>query len=506
MVNLGVFVFLTAPVLSVVCSARSVPVQARESPEAERIQRLIEQYAAVGRFDGVIAVARKGEPVYSGAFGLAHREFGVPCTLTTRFQIGSITKTFTAMMVLRLVDRGLLSPEDTLADLLPDHAFPRAGEITIERLLTHTSGLQRDIADYPPGTNQFPDRVAKINADFFSLDEQVKLIAVRPLAHAPGERYDYSSDGYSVLGLSVARMLETSYAGALQQEILGPLAMGDSGYVPQTTLLQDRATGYLQTFDGFEVARPLGISPAGGMYSTVGDLLLVDRALFGEALLSAAAKARAWAPSAFITAYGWKVRPDPTAPAPGSLLINASGSLTGFYSLFTRTLDDGLCVILLSNVKGPSFHLDAITDGVLAILRGREPMAPRRSAALELAALLGSQGTAASFEAWRGWSATGFSEHYVSESELNALGCRWLPQDAARAAAVFRATAERFAESPNAHDSLGEALEGMGELEAARTSIARAVELARQTKHPDLAAYEQHLATVERKLGPPKKP
>lgn len=485
-------------VLALLVPARAAVNQGAAEPEARRIEVLLKRYAECGQLDGAVAVARRGQLVYQGAFGLANRELGVPCTSATRFQIGSITKTFTAMMVLRLVDRGVLALDGTLAELLPDLAFPRAAEITLERLLTHTSGLQRDIADYPPGTNQFPDRVAKINADFFSLEEQVALIAARPLAHAPGERFDYSSDGYGVLGLIVARMLETSYAGALEQEILAPLGMKDSGYVPQTSILPGRATGYAQTFDGYEIARPLAISPAGGMYSTVGDLLSLDRALFGDGLLSAAAKQRAWAPSDFITAYGWKVRPDPTAPTPGALLVNASGSLTGFYSLFTRTLSDGLSVILLTNVHGPGFHLAAITDGVLAILRGREPAAPKRSAALDLAALLVSKGTAPALEAYRAWSAAGFPQHDVEEGELNALGYRWLHDDAVRAAALFGLVAERFPESPNAHDSLGEALEKLGELDAARASYVRAVELGRQSKSPDLAAFEQRLAALER--------
>jgi len=485
-------------------SARANAAQAPSEPEAQRIQHLLERYAACGELDGAVAVARRGELVHQAAFGLANRELGVPCTTATRFQIASITKTFTAMMVLRLVERGVLALDGTLAELLPDLAFPRADEITLEQLLTHTAGLQRDIADYPPGTNQFPDRVAKINADFYSLEELVAMIAARPLAHAPGAQFDYSSDGYGVLGLIVARVLETSYAGALEREILGPLAMKDTGYVPQTSILPDRASGYAQTFDGFEIARPLAISPAGGLYSTVGDLLKLDRALFGDELLAARAKQRAWAPSEFITAYGWKVRPDPTAPAPGALQVSASGSLPGFYSLFTRTLSDGLCVVVLTNVHTPAFHLDALTDGVLAILRGREPAVPKRSAALELATLLVSKGTEPALEAYRAWSAAGFPEHDVDDNELNALGYHWLARDATRAAAVFRLGVEHSPESPNAHDSLGEALEKLGQLEAARASCARAVELARKAKHPDLAAYAQHLAAIEGKLATKK--
>jgi CubicO group peptidase (beta-lactamase class C family) len=488
---------LTLPTLAFLLTAAFAPsAQESATSEAARIQRFLEQYATIGMFDGAVAVARRGETLYRGAFGLANRELLVPNTPESRFQIGSITKTLTAILVLRLADRRALGLEETLADLLPDLPFPHAEELTLERLLTHTAGLQRDIADYPPGTNQFPDRVAKLNLDFCSLEEQVAMIAARPLAHPPGERFDYSSDGYAVLGLIAARLLESDYAGALQKEIFGPLKMSDSGYVSQTAILARRATGYAQTFDGFEIARPLAISPAGGAYSTIDDLLALDRALLGETLLSVEAKERAWAFSDSITAYGWKVRPDPTAPSQGARLVNASGSLIGFYSLFTRTLSDGLCVVLLSNVHGPGFHLDAITEGVLAILRGREPAAPKRSAAVELGALLAAQGTAPALEAWRAWSAAGFREHDVAEGELNALGYRWLRDDAARAAAVFGFAVERFPDSPNAHDSLGEALEKLGELERAYASCTRAVELARAAKHPDCAAFEQHLAAV----------
>jgi len=478
-----------------------VLLQTSDASESARIQQVMERYADAGRFSGAVAVARRGETIHLGAHGLANRELGVLCTPQTRFQIGSITKTITATMALHLVDRGELALDSTLAELMPDVAFPKADEITLERLLTHTSGLQRDIADYPPGTHRFPDRVAKINGDFFSLDELVQFIAARPLSHPPGERYSYSSDGYTVLGSIVARTCGSTYADALHREFFAPLGMADSGYVPQTTVLPGRASGYVLGFGGHENARPLAVSPAGGIFSTVGDLLQFDRALQGDDLISPEAKERAWSRSEFITAYGWKVRADVASPQPDALLVQASGSVPGFFSLFTRTLSDQLCVVLLANVQGPTFHLDSITADLLALLRGgRDLAAPKRSAAFDLADRLASEGTTRAMATFREWRSSDFAEHYVDEHELNLLGYHWLSTDAVRAAAVLNLAVECFPRSANAHDSLGEAMERSGDLDAALASHRRAVALARTYGHPDLGSFQERLSAVERKL------
>jgi CubicO group peptidase (beta-lactamase class C family) len=477
-----VFVFMSLiPFGLLVGWPGSTPSVARghqTAEEAAGIARLLGSYHRLDQFHGTALVARNGKEVYRGAFGLASRELNVPHTTQTRFAIASFTKTFTAMMALKLVDQGKLRLDGVIRDYLPGYPSENGKRITVLQLLTHTSGMQVDIADFPSQGNEFPPIVAKINADFYSLDELVALIAKRPLAFRPGERWGYSSDGYGVLGAIAAKAWGKPYEQALREMFLHPLGMSDTGYVPQTHLLPRRAAGYRQTFDGYENSRPMGISPAGGMYSTVGDLAKWDRALFGEAALSAAAKELAWAPSPYITSYGWKVKQDPGVTRQGARRVQCSGGLPGFSALMTRALDDGVTVILLANTRDMTFRLEEITDGLFAVMRGTSPSEPRASVASELVEQMRRGGVEAVLEHFRKHKREGFKTAYLNEREMNALGYYWLGRGQhGEAVAVLRLTVESFPDSWNAHDSLGEASLAAGDRAAAVRHYSRSVEL-----------------------------
>ena len=145
------------------------------------------------------------------------------------------------------------------------------------------------------------------------------------------------------------------------------------------------ASGYRETWAGYENARRLGISPAGGLHSTAPDLLRWTEAIRRGLIMSDAAKARAWALTTSITQYGWKVRRDSTAAHPGAVIVEASGALPGANSLLTMTLDDNVTIIVLTNTRQMRFRLDELTNGVIAILRGGTAAPVRRSAARALA-------------------------------------------------------------------------------------------------------------------------
>jgi CubicO group peptidase (beta-lactamase class C family) len=433
-------------------------------------QAYLDAFAAAGPISGVVLAARDNRVVAAGAYGLANRALGVPITRTTRFEIASITKTFTALLVLRLVDRGGIRLDAPLGTYLPGLAAAWRDQVTIRQLLEHRGGVAADIGDFPTSGHDFPPIVAQINGDFFSLDELVALIAARPLVAAPGTDYGYSSDGYVLLGAAAAAVTGQGYPAALAAEISGPAGLRSTGYAPQTEIVPGLASGYRQTWDGYENARRLNVSPAGGLHATAGDLLAWTAAVRDGRVMSAASKRLAWQRNDNVTQYGWKRLGDEGAARADAIRVQCSGALPGANALVTMTLEDGLSVVALTNTRELTFRLDELTEGLIAALRGRVPPPVRESAARRLAATPRAElvSAVAGFGTIAGNEAAG---RYVSEAELNGFGYHLLGSGAVpQAVAVLALNAALFPGSANVHDSYGEALAVAGRRQEAIAS------------------------------------
>jgi len=209
------------------------------------------------------AVVRDGAIVWWGAAGLADVEHEREPTLDTQYRIGSITKTFTAVLMLQLRDAGRLDLDDRLGQHLPG---TRHGDVTLRRMLAHLSGLQREAVGGPGGevweTLEDPDRDSLL-AGF----EQASKVL------PPGRRWHYSNLAYALLGEVVARNLGTTWESALSERLLGPLGLNRTTVDP----VEPRARGYL--VDPYaDAVRPeplvplRGTAPAGQLWSTPADL------------------------------------------------------------------------------------------------------------------------------------------------------------------------------------------------------------------------------------------
>jgi CubicO group peptidase (beta-lactamase class C family) len=224
-------------------------------------------------------VARDDEPLLRQGYGMANREHDVPNTPETKFRIGSVTKQFTAAAALILQEQGKLDVRATIQTYLGD--CPEAwGGITVHHLLTHTSGI--------PDYARLPDRERRIREPT-TPDALIALFRDRPLEFKPGERFAYSNSGYALLGRLIERISGKTYAEFLVEQIFTPLGMKDSGYDDARPVLKARAAGYARRQGGLENAPYLDMTnpfAAGGLYSTVDDLLKWDRALAANQLLS----------------------------------------------------------------------------------------------------------------------------------------------------------------------------------------------------------------------------
>ncbi len=316
---------------------------------AAELEAYMDQQAANLSFSGAALVAREGHLLLQKGYGAASRRWQRPNTLRTQFRIASISKEFTAVAILLLQARGKLDVRDHACDYISD-CPPAWADITLHQLLTHTSGIrdQYDDPTYPTwqATPETPAEVMERFADW-------------PLEFAPGTSWKYTNSGYLVLGRIIERVSGMPYGQFLQENIFTPLGMRDTGYLHATRL----ASGYDNCCDltPAEAADPSVDYAAGGLYSTVGDLYLWDRALFNDQFLSSDLRETAFTPyervpgfgGINITGYGYGFMLGELRQPYGQPLIAHGGRAEGYSAMNAYFPDDDVTVILLGNQRNP---------------------------------------------------------------------------------------------------------------------------------------------------------
>ena len=347
---------------------------------ADRIDALLARYRELGLFNGSALVADQGQVVLKKGYGLANLEWAIPNTPDTKFRLGSLTKQFTATLILQLVERGQIDLAAPVTRYLPDYP-PKSGDrISIHQLLNHTSGIV--------GYTEIPSWAATMR-DPFTPSGFLAQFSKLDLLFQPGEKFSYSNSGYFLLGVILEKVTGQSYETLLRDRIFAPAGMKDSGYDSTQPLLSKRAAGYDKRFDEsyvntayLDMTQPYA---AGSLYSTIEDLYRWDQALLTEKILSAKSKERMFTPGLSDYGYGWRI-----TKKDGVTTIAHGGGINGFNTLLTRIPDSKRVVILLNNT-GPA-PLQTMTDSIRAILDGEEPLMPRRPAALTLFKTSGTSG------------------------------------------------------------------------------------------------------------------
>ena len=339
----------------------ATPVPATRIPDAREVSAQVDEYmkAAVqyDQFSGSILVARNGVPVFLRAYGMANYEVSAPNTAETVFCIASLTKQFTATAILQLHERGKLNVGDPICDYLDD--CPAAWHpITIRHLLTHTSGI--------PNYSSLPDWDEVLALKTYTHSELVALFRNLPLQFVQGEKFKYTNSGYYLLGLIIERASGKAYRQYLQDRIFAPLGMKQSGYNESRSLIPNLATGYYSLGTSFINARyvsPTTNLGASGIYSTVGDMLRWDQALYSDTMLSPKLRDEMFTPFLSDYGYGWQI-----GEKFGRRKTDHSGSDNGFSTYIVRFPADRMTVIVLSNSDRTSagrvgLNLSAIVFG-----------------------------------------------------------------------------------------------------------------------------------------------
>lgn len=325
-------------------------------------EALVKAYTDQGKFSGAVLVARRGEVLFRKAYGLANREHNAPNTPETPFRIGSMTKPFTAIAIMQLAEKGVLSEQDTLAKYVPD--YPNAEHITLRQLMTNTSGIPDYIMmpEYEP-----------IKKQHISTAELIALFRDKPLQFEPGTSFGYSNSGWVLLGHVLESVTGKSYGEVIQEQIFAPAGMTHSGYTWEQPLIHGRAMGYTDTGAAIlnaEFIDETTMQGAGGLYSTVDDLLAFDRALHSEKLLKAATQAQMSVPASQERyGYGWELH-----QIHNRKVVAHSGGMPGYVSNLARFVDDDVVVIILSNLGSAAFV--PMTEALAAIALGEAYQLP----------------------------------------------------------------------------------------------------------------------------------
>jgi len=325
-------IFLLLPI--VFCFATAILAQ----NEPTQIDSLVTAYTNNAEFCGSVLVAKNGKILLKKGYGYSNADQQIPNNETTGFNIASVTKTFTAALILKLQEEGKLSVKDTLGKYYP--GYPQASTITIHQLLTHTSGIH----DYLQ-TKEFQqiDQTKPL-----TLEKMIAFFKDKPLDFEPGSQFRYSNSGYTMLGYIIEKVTGMSYGNALQTYIFKPLRMRHSSFGPPDTSVTKPATGYMYYYRNFK--RPsFRVDPSisyatGAIYSTVEDLYLWNNALQSGKILSKKTLAEAYKKDKGNYGYGWF-----TDSLYGKQRVSHDGNIPGYKSNINRFPDDGVCVIALSN-------------------------------------------------------------------------------------------------------------------------------------------------------------
>lgn len=355
---------IVGPGLTLICAVAM-------AQNVDRLSQVADTLARDSQFSGTVLVAKGDRVLLSRGYGDANVEWHVRNRPDTRFRLGSVTKQFTAAAVLLLQDQGKLKLTDAIGQYLPE--LPAAWHpVTVQQLLTHTSGIH-SFTQVPEYANlaHFARTPAEILA----------VVQTLPLDFEPGSRFDYSNSNYVLLGMLIEKQSGKSYAEFIQKQIFVPLGMKDSGYDSNTAIVPNRAAGYHNTGRGLSNAGYIDMSvpyAAGALYSTSGDLLRWQRALYEGRLLSPEALRAMTTPVRNGYAFGLMVR-----DAPDGKEVGHGGNINGFSTLVGYRPNERISVILLSNIEATD--LSSMERSLFQVTRGKTLRLPSERKAIPLA-------------------------------------------------------------------------------------------------------------------------
>ena len=312
---------------------------AADNSSATQYDNLIQAYHDIHGFSGTVKVVDSNGAGFEKSYGLANRSFQIPNTVETRNSVNSISKTFTATAVLMLAEDGAIDLKATVGRYLPSLTASWKDEITVHHLLSHTSGLPRESGVQAHEALTFKQQITR-------------YINSLPLLFSPGEKYEYSNAGITLLGAIIENVTQDTYANVITSRIIAPLGLRNTGVYQSRNIVMNQAEPYRFTRHGIESAqrsKHWGDNAGGGLYSTPSDLHRYVTALKTNKLLPEAFTALLFTPhvqsgSNEHEGYAWSIK-----QAGDDTLYFAAGSGYGTKSVMIQSADSARFIAITSN-------------------------------------------------------------------------------------------------------------------------------------------------------------
>jgi CubicO group peptidase (beta-lactamase class C family) len=363
---------VTAPILACAILAAAAADGEAQTRDYRRIAGAVDSIVADALRDGraagmSVAVVMGHDTIVLKGYGHAELEHRVPTPDRALYEIGSVTKQFTAAAVIQLHEAGALDLDDDLTKHLPD--YPAQGRtVTLRRLLDHTSGIR--------GYTELPE-FGPLSVRRLARDSLVALFSAHPFDFEPGDALIYNNSGYFLLGLIIERVSGMSYEEYVREHLFRRAGMEDSGYCDERAIVSGRAHGYDMTPDGLRRAAYLDHTwpyAAGSLCSTAGDLVAWNRALHGGRILSPAGYRELTTPrplnDGVPVRYAGGLLVDSVN---GQRVIEHGGGINGFLTDVKYFPDQHLTIAVLVNTAGPVAPKRITRDIAGLILGGTPP-------------------------------------------------------------------------------------------------------------------------------------
>ena len=427
--------------------------------KAKKIDLIINKYHDYNLFNGSVLVVQNGEIILQKNYGKADMSWNIEATSDTKFRIGSITKQFTAMLIMQLKKEGKIKLDDKIADYLPWFSKNIGNKITIHQLLTHTSGI--------PNYTDFPEFKTKMVFENLSGKEFAVKYFKDNLGFEPGTKQNYCNTGYYLLGLIIEEITGKPYEEVLKEKIFDVIGMKNTGIENPKDIISNFAQGYDFDYDGYQKADYINIKTsvfsAGGMYSTANDMRKWDDALYTNILLNDENKKIYFTPNLGNYAYGLVVQKHKNFLGSGRDITTMahSGGINGFSCNIARIPEDKIYVILLDNTRAGKRggQLEAIIDDIFGVLYNAKVDVPKPLIIFEVYRKMKSESVEKGIAYLKDLKKNKFDSYNFNsfENELNRLSYKFLGEGKTDdALKVIDYAVSEFPNSFNIYDTRGE--------------------------------------------------
>ena len=437
---------------------------AQKDNVTDKVNSLMNDCVALNLFSGTILVAKEGNIIFEKSYGYSDKAKNILNENNTKYNIGSIGKEFTAIMILQLAQENKLQLSDNLGKYFNFFSEQASNEVTVKNLLNHTSGFGDYIMN--PGF--------QINKDNYNeLSELIKFISKENLEFKPGTENRYSNSGYVILGGIIEKVTGKSYSENMNERILDPLGMNSSGYIDWDNKDPMKAIGYIVNIKG--EARDnndlrLQGSPAGGMYSTAEDLLKLDQSLMNDnKLLNDKHKVifyNDFNENSTASLNDRKKNPDAVSAV--------AGGAPGINALYISFPGKSYTAIILSNYDQAAENIEPQITDIIKTGDYKKPKPALGQFLYKSFQKVGQENFTKNLKKIideNGYKIPG-------DGMLNNIGYEFLQNEMPDAAIdVFKLNTELFPNVANCFDSLGEAYFMTGNKEEAKINYAKVLEL-----------------------------